>query len=400
MKAKHNILVLTYWDYNDPLIQAYTLPYLKIIKQIAPVEISIHLVTLEKNLKQKDKLIFDSETLTDVIELPYIPFSFRALTGWINSIRSLKSYIKKNNINTIHTWCTPAGMIGYILNKITKTRFVADSFEPHAEAMVENGTWKKSSIAFRLLFYFEKKIVLNANQIITIAPGMDDYIKKKFALDFRSKFIKPACVDLNRFNLNVKKKPELLSQLNLNDKIVCLYAGKFGGIYYSQEVFNFFKSAFSRYGNNVVFLILSNDDPKEINKNFIDAGIEKANFIIKSIPHQSMPEWMGLADFAICPVKTVPTKKYCSPIKTGEYWAMGLPVIITNNISNDSEIIDKSGLGYVWKDMSEDEYKNSLQKMEELLKMDKNTLSQSVRNLANEYRNFKIAETIYRKIYS
>ena len=34
---------------------------------------------------------------------------------------------------------------------------VLDSYEPHAEAMVETNAWKKRGIAFRTLFYLEKK---------------------------------------------------------------------------------------------------------------------------------------------------------------------------------------------------------------------------------------------------
>ena len=44
------------------------------------------------------------------------------------------------------------------------------------------------------------------------------------------------------------------------------------------------------------------------------------------------------------PVKPVPTKRYCTPVKDGEYWALGLPVIITEGISDDSGIIRENGI--------------------------------------------------------
>ncbi len=40
------ILVLTYWAYNGPLIQSYTLPYLRVIAKYNSIE-KISLVTLE-----------------------------------------------------------------------------------------------------------------------------------------------------------------------------------------------------------------------------------------------------------------------------------------------------------------------------------------------------------------
>ncbi|MFN6039499.1 MAG: hypothetical protein ACK452_13600, partial [Bacteroidota bacterium] len=137
-------------------------------------------------------------------------------------------YVRKNKINVIHTWCTPAGMIGYIIHMFTKTRFIADSFEPHAESMIENGTWNKNSWAYRILFWFERKIVRKAEEIIAIAPGMENYIFEKYNHKIDSIFIKPACVNLEKFELSLKKNKTLLNKYSLNDKIICLYAGKFG----------------------------------------------------------------------------------------------------------------------------------------------------------------------------
>lgn len=50
----------------------------------------------------------------------------------------------------------PAGALGYVLSKFTGSKLIIDSYEPHAESMVENGTWKKSSLKFKILFWLEK----------------------------------------------------------------------------------------------------------------------------------------------------------------------------------------------------------------------------------------------------
>ena len=43
-----NILIPTYWSYKDPLIQTYTLPYVRIISKYIGKEDKIYLQTLEK----------------------------------------------------------------------------------------------------------------------------------------------------------------------------------------------------------------------------------------------------------------------------------------------------------------------------------------------------------------
>ncbi len=44
-----NILVITYWNYRDALIQKYTLPYISIIKKYLPENSKIFLATSEQS---------------------------------------------------------------------------------------------------------------------------------------------------------------------------------------------------------------------------------------------------------------------------------------------------------------------------------------------------------------
>lgn len=400
MEKKNNILILTYWSFDEGLIQAYTIPYIRIIKKLNPENNSITLVTLEKNHSDTKRVekYYDSDF--QVLPLPYFPFGAKAIFKWVKNIGILKKFIQKEKINSIHSWCTPAGMIGYILHKKTGVRLVADSFEPHAEAMIENGTWKKNSAAFKILFSYEKKIAKHADKIICIAPGMQDYIREKYHVELKQVQIKPACVDLEQFSFKDKKNIQLVNSLELQDKIVCLYAGKFGGIYLEKEVFDYFKSAYSFWKDKLKIILLTNEDNLKLKELVKYSEVPDSVFILKFVAHKDIANYMGLADFAICPVKTVPTKKYCSPIKNGEYWALGLPVIITKNISNDSEIIEKNKAGYVWKEISEKEFKNSIIEIDKLLK--ENTgeqLYSKIRPLAEMFRNFKSAEKIYKEIY-
>lgn len=397
MSNNKNILVLTYWSFNDALIQTYTLPYVKQIADAISSDSKVFLVTLEKDKKPDFPFI----NKIHFVQFSYNELGLKAAFAWIRTIFTLLRLIRKEKINTIHAWCTPAGMIGYILAVLSGKELVIDSFEPHAEAMVENGVWKKNSFAFKLLFKFEKLQAHKAKHLISIASKMGDYSKEKYSLNRNDYYVKPACVNLDLFSISNRKKPELIKELHLENKIVCVYAGKFGGIYLEKEAFDFFKTAHQFWGNRFVVLLLTANSKEEIDNYCDRSGLDKSIVIRKFIPHSQIPDYIGLGDFAITPVKPIPTKKYCSPIKDGEYWALGLPVVITNNISDDTDIIKQNNIGAVIESFDTPSYLNSIKKIDYLIANNTTeVLYTKIRPFAEKHRNFELAKAIYNKIYS
>ncbi len=399
-----NILIITYWSYSDALIQAYTLPYVRIIKENLPSQSSIYLLTLEKN---QDKITssrrYEIAAKLENEGIKWLPFNYRpfgmgAFFLWIGISFQLCRLIIQKKISILHCWCTPAGAIGYFLSFLLNRILILDSYEPHAEAMVENGTWEKDSFAFKLLFWLERKQTEHASHIISATAGMHEYAKRKYYVDIKNFSVKPACVDLNLFNEEIINDKSLRHQLALDGKIVCVYAGKFGGIYLEKEIFDFIKVAADHWGKSFRFLILTNHSNEEVAAYCKLSGLEAECVVIKFVPHGEIPRYMGLADFAITPVKPIPTKRYCTPIKDGEYWALGLPVVISANISDDSEIIETNNIGAVLKEFNLKAYKQAISKIDGLLiQVD---LRHKIRKIAKQYRSFEIAESVYRAIYN
>ncbi len=169
-KIKEKILVITYWSYNDALIQTYTLPYLNIISTIITPDSKIFLVTLDKDSKQEKK----SDSKIENISFRYKDFGFGGLVMWMGILLKLIRLIRKEKITTIHTWCTPAGAIGYLLSILTGRKLIIDSFEPHAVPMLESGTWGKNSLAYKILFKLEKLQLKRAAEVYRQAPEKFD----------------------------------------------------------------------------------------------------------------------------------------------------------------------------------------------------------------------------------
>ncbi len=404
MKSK-GIFVVTYFSFKDPLIQAYTLPYVKIIRNLIDKKYPVYLLTIEKRHQQltPEEKVKITETLDNeeikLISLPYHRFGI-LLLNWIPSLFRILFILIFKKITTVHAWCTPGGAIGLILATLTGKRLVLDSFEPHAEVMAETETWEYQSLQFKILFKFEEWMAKRSDAQICCTESMQLYVRQKFGVTLSNPFTKPACVQLDVFSWANKKKPELLKQFGLSNKIVCVYAGKFGGLYLEGEVFRFFKVAYEEIGEQFRVLLLTNDSDECILQWIKEAGLPKHVIVKKFVPHHLVADHIGLGDFALAPYRPVPSRNYGAPIKISEYWALGLPVVITSNIADDSYIIEKYKLGSVLKDLDVESYRTSIC---EIIGMLKNSSSRElydmIRPYAESFRNFQVAEEVYQKVY-
>lgn len=398
-----NILIFTQWSFKDALIQTYTLPYIDIIREAISPGRKIILVTAEQasialSKEENDQVNKDwKKRNMQLLSEPYKRFGLRKLFASVGNLSKIIGIIRKEKIKTIHAFCTPAGGIAYILSKLTGADLVIDSYEPHAEAMVENGTWKKGGLAFRILFSLEKKQTRKAKALIGTTAGMKQYAAEKYGVQVKNFFVKPACVDLEKFSPK-EKNVHLLRELELENKIVCVYAGKLGGIYFKAEVFDFIKACYDNWIDEFRFLMLTNASREEIDAECSRVGLAPEVVISRFVFHNEIPGYLTLGDFAINPVKPVPTKKYCTSIKDGEYWAMGLPVVISRNISDDSAIIEQENIGVGMDFADRSQFTSALMRLEDFLKT-KNTLKEKIRQIAKQYRSYGIAEDIYKKIY-
>lgn len=400
MKKEKNILVITYWPYNSGILNSYTLPYVRLIKKNISQKSKLFLFTLtpagtdtHENF-EKVKESFAQEGIT-LINHNYKPFGVAMLFRFTFIFLHLIYLTFRQKIDYIHCWCTPGGAIGYFISIFTGKKLVLDSFEPHAESMVETKTWKPGSFAFRILFALEKRQLKRASEVICTTSGMIAYSQKSYGITKNHYFVKPACVDLQLFKRK-EKDFSLVPELG-HDSLVCVYVGKFGDIYLDKEVFDFFKVASDYWGDKFKVLLLTNHSQEEINRFCDHSKLNRSVVIRRFVKHTDVPAYMSLGDFGICPVRPVPTKQFCTPIKNGEYWAMGLPVIITKNISDDSKIIGDNNIGHVLEALTENEYLLAVKKINTLI--NDSPLKEKIRVIGETYRNYKIADDIYKKIY-
>lgn len=401
------VLILTYWGYKEALISNFTIPYVKVLHEVDP-QMDLFLFTLNKKDQQlsPEEIVAANQTLgafnTQLLAYNFNKFGLKTMIKTAFLMPKLCWFIRKNKITHIHSFCTTAGAFGYILKLFSNVTFVLDSFEPHAESMVESKTWKENGLAHKLLFFLERKQAHAADYVISLTKEMRVYAQKKYNASIDRFYVKPSCIDTSKFdNPDFVKNPKYLKQLNIENKIIGLYAGKFGGLYLEGEVFDLIKVAYDKWGEQFHMIILGGVDDRYVQTKLSERGIPLTIITKMFAKEEDLPYFLGVADFALTPVKPTPSKRYCSPIKNGEYWTIGLPVIITKDISDDSDIIQEKNIGYVLQELSNNEYSNAIDWVEQFLKHpDKEVIKKEIRAFGIHHRSMDNAQKIYTEIYN
>lgn len=70
-------------------------------------------------------------------------------------------------------------------------------------------------------------------------------------------------------------------------------------------------------------------------------------FISSFVFYEKVCDYLLVVDVVFILVKLFFSKKYCILIKDGEYWVLGLFVVIIRDILDDFDLIDVYNVGYV-----------------------------------------------------
>ncbi len=398
-----HIVIMSSWSFKEPLTHSYLLPYVRMIVALLPAGSKVWLQTSEKAHLQfrgdEFRNVKNDLAREGINWLPfnYAPFGLMALPRYLKLVWKLRHIVRMEKIDFLHPFAPGAGTTAVFVEMFVRVKIVMDSWEPHAESMVESGVWKRSSLAFRIMWWAEKRLAKRAYYLIAASKGMIDYAKEKWKYVPENIAYRPACVDIKRMDPDKFDRNTLRSQFKLEGKIVCVCTGKLDGMYMGKETFQFFSSCFKVWGERFHALLLTETSKSVIDTLALSVGFPSSAFSARHVSFDDVPSFLSMADFAFNPQKPLPSKRFGTPVKDGEYWAMGLPVVIHNDISEDSSIVVNERVGAILGTMSHEDNFRVIAEIDMLMKDSETHIR--CRNAAIKYRSFDLAEKAYRSIY-
>ncbi|WP_424963351.1 glycosyltransferase [Ekhidna sp.] len=388
-----NILFIGYWGANEGLSQATINPHLEILLDFKEVEKVIY-VSLERNKS-------NSFNVPSSIKLDHIPLKsdnyrirlFNKIFEQIQHSRQLRDIVKLYDVDLVIARSSLAGNFASYIHKKSGIPFVVESFEPHADYMLELGIWKRWGLSY---LYQKRMERIQKKNALHIYPVSNNYKMKLIEEGVKPSKITtlPCAVDLNKFCFDKNARSELRDRLYIpSNAITGIYVGKFGGIYFSlQRAFKLFREFYKNI-DQFYLILLTPEDSTPILDEARRVGIPTDKIKIDCVQHDQVSSYLSASDFAFSLHFPSDSMKFVSPIKNGEYWACGLPSVISEGIGDDSEIIKNSGCGIVLRngEVPKNGYK-------ELMKLIASSDKDQVVELARNFRSFSNSQVAYRQL--
>lgn len=391
------ILYISYWGIDDVLTSATVIPNLALLRTYSD---TIVLCTVERS-----PVTSTPQLPPGVIHLPVqnflrLPRFLRKLTDYVRLYIVLLKIKRRYQITTVICRGAMAGSFGYLLYKRFGLPFYVESFEPHANYMVEGGTWRRNGIEHRIQSFFEKKQIQFATGLMPVTFNYQQELIMTHSVSPERVKVMPCCVDTDKFRFSKAARVNVRKRLQISDgTITGIYVGKFGDIYYDNESFEIFKTSFEVFEGNFFLIILSPESREEILLKSEKYGIPASRVFVSKVSHADVPDFLSAADFAFSLIRSTPSRRFCSPIKNGEYWANGLLILLTEGVGDDEHILGINDAGAVINTSVDSVKLGLLHIKKQINEKTREELNKKISTLARQHRNFQIIAKAYRQLF-
>ena len=386
-----NLAFISYWSLEDPLCVATVLPHVRILAEHPDIN-SVHLLTFERG---KSPIVDLGPKIQHyVVKQPPLLGGLGFLLSYLGGLKVLLQIHFAERMELIVCRSIFAGFLGHVMFKLLGIPYTVESYEPHAQYMVENGVWSSGSWKEKMILWWDRLVKSSAFMLYPVSEGyarvlLDEGVPKR-----RVEAL-PCTVDLEQFRFSQDARQQLRTNLSIPaDATVCIYVGKFGGMYLKEDARPLLESVFAEIPN-LYLILLTNPESTTVN-NLLSSPRLVGQIRAQMVDPQAVSSHLSAADFALVLTRPTKTSSYLSPIKIGEYLLNGLPIIIPPGIGDDSQHVKDHNLGIVLRDL-ENLSKNEARSLSALIE-ERKSGSSRIEKLGLELRGRHLSEDTYERL--
>lgn len=358
------VLYIVYWGAAEPLGQSLVLPA---IKKLAGLGVNLTLVTFEKPADlAKQALIAEIRNSLEQLGVQWIPLryhqqpkvAFDFLLGLFCTFR----IGLRLRPDIVHTRTFIAGLIGLFLAPILRAKLIYHNEGFFPDEQVDGGVWKRDSVIHRIFKFLEQQMYARADGIIALSQRAKRVIENLLSVARKNTpvIVIPSCVYLQHFQLADSAPTVKANELRL------VYVGSVGRRHLLDKIGRFVAVVAQEIGN-AHLRVLSQTEKTTVTSMLEVSGLSESNWSYTSVPHAEIPAQLRHQQAGLLFYPQGLSEHGGSPTKVGEYWASGLPVITTPNVSDTDEIIRRERVGVVVEEHTDEAYRRAFHELLELL---------------------------------
>ena len=402
MNEQKKYLVFTTHSLRDPLTEGLTLHF---IKANASMDSTFILITFETNRYRlsKEGEHATKSVLKEQWNIEWHPFTFREgsilkprkFFSLLGVFFSMSRLALVNSPLHVFAICSPAAAALHLATLWKRPPLTIYAFEPHAQMMLEMDIWKKGSANYVFLSALEKGAAKRASHIMT---GTDAMIQKLKSWNVKAKIHKvPTGSDPALFQFSLKHREHFKAKWNTQNKHVIAYVGKLGGLYLAEDLIAFFGAMYSA-NNNFYFLILTPNEPREVILWCTKHGLPANSYHIGICPIKELSGYLSACDLGVIAYGNIPSRKFFSPTKSGNYLMSGLPILIQRETSEDDVLVTQNNVGVVIDRFDIDQIPALVSSIDKLLLEDRVELAERCMAVGRRERSNTRAIEVWREI--
>lgn len=373
------VLYIVYWGAAEPLGQSLVLPA---VKKLAAMGVKLTLVTFEKPADlAKQAQIADIRTAVEQMGVEWIALQYhrqpKVVWDVLQGVMRTFFIGLRLRPDIIHARSFVGGLIALVLAPLLRAKLIYHNEGFFPDEQVDGGVWQKNSAVHRICKSLERRMYATADGIIALSQRAKKEIESFPAVAERNTpvIVVPSCTDLKHFQPSATPSP---SETGLR----LIYIGSVGRRYWLDKIGRFVAIAAEEI-ENVHLRVLSRMEKSLVNSMLAAGGLSEAHWSYDCVPYSAIPVQVAQQQAGLFFLSQGLSEHGCSPTKIGEYWACGLPVITTPNVSDTDDIIRRERVGVVVEAHSDRAYRRAIHELLELLADPE--LSQRCRRAAEKY---------------
>ncbi len=341
---RRNVLVVGFWGVSDPLTRSTIFPTIDLLLSAGHAT-KVWLATVERGaLSENAARIPEGTTHLPLRASCMRPAVLGRFLDLVTMPLKIFRLVRREKVACIVARSTMAGSLAYPAARLLDIPLVIESLEPHAEYMIECGEWSPAGPFATVTRFMERLQLKHAHRLLSVTQNYKDRLVSEGIPEERIHVV-PCPVKIEDFVFSFTEGREIRKRLGWENDMIGIYLGKFGGLYHLEQAFKVFVAAHRFFAPSFKLMILTSMSADEVKGYLADVGFPLESAFVDQVSHETVPAYLSAADLSFSIYKGTASSAFLSPVKNGEYWCNGLPVLLTRGVSDDSALIAEDHFG-------------------------------------------------------